>query len=122
MLQHGTQSQAAQQASANAIAAVDAPQAHLHSDQNSHSASGPAAAKAEAGRLDSTAQLWSMLADGALPLACQGLESGPDAVHKYHSLMLLATGLQQAAKALEVLLSSTRMSLSLPQQCRSVGC
>ena len=46
--------------------------------------------------------VWSLLTKGALPLACQGLEGGSDAAHKYHALMLLSVGLQQACKAMQV--------------------
>ena len=45
---------------------------------------------------------WSLLTDSALLMACQGLEDGSDAVHKYHALMLLSVSLQQASKALQV--------------------
>ena len=47
-------------------------------------------------------QPWSILADGALPLACQALETASDAQIKYHAITLLSVSLQQTRKALEV--------------------
>ena len=47
-------------------------------------------------------QPWSILADGALPLACQALETASEAPIKYHAITLLSVSLQQTRKALEV--------------------